>query len=76
MTKENVIFIDDKEVKVSDLTEQQQYLHKQLLDLKNKQFRIQFELDQVNASYSVFQNALAQSYKESVAEEDKKTEVN
>tara|TARA_A100000171_G_C2127817_1_gene144696 strand:- start:1851 stop:2081 length:231 start_codon:yes stop_codon:yes gene_type:complete len=76
MTKENVIFIDDKEVKVSDLTEQQQYLHQQLLDLKNKQFRIQFELDQVNASYSVFQNALSQSYKESVAEEDKKTEVN
>jgi hypothetical protein len=76
MTKENVIFIDDKEVKVSDLTEQQQYLHQQLLDLKNKQFRIQFELDQVNASYSVFQNTLSQSYKESVSEEDKKTEVN
>ena len=76
MTEENVIFIDDKEVKVSDLTEQQQYLHQQLLDLKNKQFRIQFELDQVNASYSVFQNTLSQSYKESVSEEDKKTEVN
>ena len=63
MTKENVIFIDDKEVKVSDLTEQQQYLHQQLLDLKNKQMKLKFDIDQVNASYTVFENALTQSYK-------------
>ena len=67
-TQEPVVMIDDKEVKVSDLTNQQQYLHSQILDLTNKQKRIQFELDQVNASLSVFQNAFIESAKEKADE--------
>ena len=67
-TQEPVVRIDDKEVKVSDLTNQQQYLHSQILDLTNKQKRIQFELDQVNASLSVFQNAFIESAKEKADE--------
>ena len=67
-TQESVVMIDDKEVKVSDLTNQQQYLHSQILDLSNKQKRIQFELDQVNASLSVFQNAFIESAKEKADE--------
>jgi len=67
-TQEPVVMIDDKEVKVSDLTNQQQYLHSQILDLNNKQKRIQFELDQVNASLSVFQNAFIESAKEKADE--------
>tara|TARA_R100000654_G_scaffold2042_1_gene7478 strand:- start:694 stop:936 length:243 start_codon:yes stop_codon:yes gene_type:complete len=63
-TQEPVVMIDDKEIKVSDLTNQQQYLHSQILDLTNKKKRIQFELDQVNASLSVFQNAFIESAKE------------
>ena len=67
-TQEPVVRIDDKEVKVSDLTNQQQYLHSQILDLTNKQKRIQFELDQVNASLSVFQNAFIESAKQKADE--------
>ena len=71
MTKQNqepVITLNDKEMKVSDLTPQQQYLHSQILDLTNKQKRIQFELDQVNASLSVFQNTFIESAKEKADE--------
>ena len=31
--KEPVVFIDDKELKVADLTKEQQYLHTQIVDL-------------------------------------------
>ena len=67
-TQEPVVMIDNKEIKVSDLTNQQQYLHSQILDLTNKQKRIQFELDQVNASLSVFQNAFIESAKQKADE--------
>ena len=77
-TQEPVVMIDDKEVKVSELTKEQQYFHSQILDLTNKQKRIKFELDQVNASLSVFQNAFIESAKQKADEvlnnpkEDKK----
>tara|TARA_R100001463_G_scaffold20771_1_gene50434 strand:+ start:327 stop:584 length:258 start_codon:yes stop_codon:yes gene_type:complete len=68
MTEEAVVLIDDKELKVSELSEQQRYLHSQLLDLKNKEASLKFQLDQVAASMSVFQNAFIEASKE-VAEE-------
>ena len=68
MTEDNVIFIGDQEVHTKDLTEEQKYFWQQVLDLKNKQARIQFELDQVNASLSVFDSALTESYKKSSQE--------
>ena len=67
-TQEPVLMIDDKEVKVSELTKEQQYFHSQILDLTNKQKRIQFELDQINASLSVFQNAFIESAKQKADE--------
>ena len=73
MTKENVIMIDNKEVKVSELTEDQQYYYQQLLDLKNKQMKLKFDIDQVNASYTVFENALTQSYRDPELETETKT---
>jgi len=45
MTKENqepIVMLDDKEMKVADLTPQQQYYHSQILDLRNQESRIQF----------------------------------
>ena len=66
--QEPKVMIDDKEVKVSDLTSEQQYFHSQILDLTNKQKRIQFELDQINASLSVFQNAFIESAKQKADE--------
>ena len=77
--EENVVLIDDKKVKVSELTNEQLYFTQQINDLQNKQARINFELDQVNASLSVFRNALLESYKKTVAEaevEEAKVEVN
>ena len=67
-TQEPVVMIDDKEVKVSELTNEQQYFHSQILDLTNTQKRIQFELDQVNASLNVFQNAFIESAKQKADE--------
>jgi predicted nucleic acid-binding Zn-ribbon protein len=68
MTEEAVVFIDDKEIKVSELSDQQKYLHSQLLDLRNKEASLKFQLDQVAASMSVFQNAFVEASRE-VAEE-------
>jgi len=68
MSEEAVVLIDDKELKVSELSEKQRYLHSQLLDLKNKEASLKFQLDQVAASMSVFQNAFIEASKE-VAEE-------
>jgi hypothetical protein len=55
-------------MKVSDLTPQQQYLHSQILDLANQQSRIEFQLDQVKASKSVFEKAFIDSTKEQADE--------
>ena len=67
---ENIISIDDKEVNYDELNEQQRYWHQQMLDLRNKQSRIQFELDQVNASFSVFQNLFVVSLQEEKEEQE------
>ena len=67
---ENIISIDDKEVNYDELNEQQRYWHQQMLDLRNKQTRIQFELDQVNASFSVFQNLFVGSLNGNSEEEE------
>jgi len=71
MTKQNqepVVMLDDKEMKVSDLTPQQQYLHSQLLDLTNQEARIKFQLDQIQASKSVFKKAFLDSTQEQADE--------
>ena len=64
MTEEAVVFIDDEEKKVSELSDEQRYLHSQLLDLRNKEASLKFQLDQVAASMSVFQNAFIEASKE------------
>ena len=71
MTKQNpepVVLLDDKELKVSDLTPEQKYLHSQILDLNNQEARIKFQLDQVQASKSVFEKAFVDSAKEQANE--------
>ena len=67
-TQEPVVMIDDKELKVADLTQEQQYLHTQIVDLKNQKARLQFQIDQVNASLSVFETKFIQSAKETADE--------
>lgn len=71
MTKQNqepVVMLDDKEMKVSDLTPQQQYFHSQILDLNNQEARLKFQLDQVQASKRVFEQTFLDSTKEQADE--------
>jgi hypothetical protein len=66
--QENTVTIDGNELKESELTDKQKYLTSQCRDLLGKKSRIEFELDQVQASLNVFQQALVETTKE-VAEE-------
>tara|TARA_Y100001937_G_scaffold1324_1_gene1711 strand:- start:369 stop:620 length:252 start_codon:yes stop_codon:yes gene_type:complete len=66
--QEPAVMIDNQEMKVADLTPQQQYLHSQILDLSNQEARLQFQLDQVKASKSVFEKAFVDSTKEQADE--------
>ena len=67
-TEQPKVIFNDEEIKLSDLTPQQQYLHSQILDLANQQSRIEFQLDQVKASKSVFEKAFVDSTKEQADE--------
>ena len=66
--KENVVFLGDKEIKVADLSDEQKYFHSQVIDLSNQKARITFQLDQVNASLKVFEDAFVNSTKEKAEE--------
>ena len=66
--EENTVTIDGNELKESELTDQQKYLTSQCRDLLNKKSRIEFELDQVQASLNVFQQALVETTKETAEE--------
>ena len=48
--QENVVHIDDTELKESEMSNDQKYFFKQIHDLRNKKARLQFELDQIQAS--------------------------
>lgn len=67
-TEQPKVILNDEEIKLTDLTPQQQYLHSQILDLANQQSRIEFQLDQVKASKSVFEKAFIDSTKEQADE--------
>ena len=41
--EENVVLIDDVELKESDMTDEQKYLQQQLLDLANKEKNLNFQ---------------------------------
>jgi len=66
--QENVVFLDDKEIKVADLSDEQKYFHSQIIDLRNQKARISFQLDQVNASLKVFEDAFVKSTQEKADE--------
>ena len=64
MTEEEKVKLDGQELEVKDFSNQQKYLYNQMIDLRNKQGRLNFEIDQINASLSVFENAFKESFKE------------
>ena len=66
--KENVVFLDDKEIKVADLSEEQKYYHSQIIDLRNQKARIAFQMDQVMPSLKFFEEAFIKSTREKADE--------
>jgi len=67
------IVIDDKEFLVDDLEPNQRYMYDQVLDLRQKQFQAQFQLDQVNVALTSFQNMLQQSLTQEPEAEEPQT---
>jgi len=76
----STITVDGIEFKESEMNPNQRYLTSQCKDLMGKKARIEFELDQIQASLNVFQQALIEATKEKASEvlnpEDKKSKEN
>ena len=68
MTEENIITLDGEKIKNEDLSQEQQYLKRQVIDLRNKKSRLQFDLDQILVSLQSFEQSLLDSFKESAGE--------
>ncbi len=68
---EQTVTIDDKEYKVSDLTEEQVALVNHVADLDRKIGSSQFNLDQLNVGRNAFMNLLTESLKVEEDEEVK-----
>jgi len=66
--QENVVFLDDKEIKVADLSDEQKYYHSQIIDLRNQKARIAFQMDQVMPSLKFFEEAFIKSTQEKAGE--------
>ena len=66
--QENVVFLDDKEIKVADLSEEQKYYHSQIIDLRNQKARIAFQMDQIMPSLKFFEEAFVKSTQEKADE--------
>ena len=73
--EDNKAVIGDKEILESEMTEQQKYLANQITDLRNKEAKLKFDLDQIVAALNVFQNTFIASTQEAadeiLTEEDK-----
>ncbi len=72
--KEQIIMMDDQEIKVADLDPDQQRLYVQIVDLKNKQSRHQLEFEQLQEALNNFESRLVTSLKEEEKEEEKADE--
>ena len=62
--EENKAVIGDNEILETEMTEEQKYLANQITDLRNKKAKIQFDLDQIQAALTVFENTFIASTKE------------
>jgi len=66
--EENKAVIGDNEILETEMTEEQKYLANQITDLRNKKSKIQFDLDQIQAALTVFENTFIASTKEKADE--------
>tara|TARA_R100001129_G_scaffold16741_1_gene10931 strand:+ start:2626 stop:2871 length:246 start_codon:yes stop_codon:yes gene_type:complete len=58
---EPTISFNNNEYKLADLSVEQRYFYSQVNDLRNQQYKVQFQLDQVNASLLSFEQKLVGS---------------
>ena len=65
---DKTVNIDGTEIKESEMNSKQKYLTAQCKDLLGKKGRLEFELDQVQASLNIFQQALIEATKEEAEE--------
>ena len=73
--EENKAKVGDKEILESEMTDKQKYLANQITNLRKKKEQILFDLDQIEAALTVFQNsfiASTQEEAEEILKEDKK----
>lgn len=66
--EEKKAVIGDNEILETEMTEEQKYLANQITDLRNKKSKIQFDLDQIQAALTVFENTFIASTKEKADE--------
>jgi len=66
--QENVVFLNDKEIKVADLSDEQKYFHSQIIDLRNQKARLAFQMDQIMPSLKFFEDAFVKSTQEKAGE--------
>ena len=66
--EENKAVIGDKQILESEMTEQQKFLAKQITDLRNKESKLQFDMDQIKAALTLFQNTFIQSTQDEAKE--------
>lgn len=71
MSDKDMITIDDKEYDVAELTQEQQVFLAQLRNINNKMNMLRMDIDQMQAAYNTFSNALSASLKQEVEEETK-----
>tara|TARA_R100000742_G_C4204120_1_gene32370 strand:+ start:56 stop:304 length:249 start_codon:yes stop_codon:yes gene_type:complete len=72
--EENKAKVGDKEILESEMTDKQKYLANQITNLRNKKEQMLFDLDQIEAALTVFQNsfiASTQEEAEEILKEDK-----
>ena len=72
--EENKAKVGDKEILESEMTDKQKYLANQITNLRKKKEQILFDLDQIEAALTVFQNsfiASTQEEAEEILKEDK-----
>ena len=70
--EENKAVIGDQEILETEMTEQQKYLANQITALRNKKAKLSFEMDQIEAALTVFQNTFIATTKEEADEVLKK----
>jgi hypothetical protein len=71
MSDKDMITVDDKEYDVAELTQEQQVFLAQLRNINNKMNMLRMDIDQMQAAYNTFSNALSASLKQEVEEETK-----